>query len=253
MNVVIDWGNSSVKVGWFNGETLHQTAHFDTIADLHSHLAGQPPAHVLVSSTSRPADDLRAALTDWGQADWGQADWVLMTNQLPLPIGNAYDTPHTLGMDRLAAAVGATTLFAGQPCLVLDLGTCVTADFVDAEPTFRGGLISPGVQMRFRAMHNQTARLPLIEMADWQSATTGIWPPETATSTRLAMTSGVLNGMLFELNGLIETYQHQHPALRVLLCGGDAPVFESRLKGPIFAVPELVLRGLNRILNYNVR
>ena len=248
MNVVIDWGNSSVKVGWFNGETLHQTAHFDTIAALRRHLAGEPPAHVIVSSTSRPADDLRAAL-----ADWGQTDWVLMTNQLPLPIGNAYDTPNTLGMDRLAAAVGATTLFPGQPCLVLDLGTCVTADFLDAEPTFRGGLISPGVQMRFRAMHEQTARLPLIDMAGWQPATTGIWPPETATTTRQAMMSGVLNGMLFELNGLIDTYRYRHPALRVLLCGGDAPVFESRLKGPIFAVPELVLRGLNRILTYNVR
>ena len=248
MNVVIDWGNSSVKVGWFTGETLHQTAHFDTIADLRSHLADQPPAHVIVSSTSRPADDLRAAL-----ADWERTDWVLMTNQLPLPIGNAYDTPHTLGMDRLAAAVGATTLFPGQPCLVLDLGTCVTADFLDAGPTFRGGLISPGVQMRFRAMHEQTARLPLIELAEWQVAITGIWPPETATSTRQAMMSGVLNGLLFELNGLIDTYRQQNPFLRVLLCGGDAPVFESRLKGPIFAVPELVLRGLNRILTYNVR
>jgi type III pantothenate kinase len=248
MNVVLDWGNSSVKVGWFDGETLQKTAHFDTLDELRDAVAGQLPAHVIVSSTSRPADAVRAALPGWDSARW-----VVMSNQLPMPIGNAYDTPHTLGADRLAAAVGARTLFAGQPCLVLDLGTCVTADFVDDQNVFRGGLIAPGVQMRFRAMHEQTARLPLIEMADWLPASAGVWPPETATSTRQAMTSGVLNGMLFELNGLIESYRQQNPALCVLLCGGDAPVFESRLKGPIFAVPELVLRGLNRILTYNVR
>lgn len=248
MNVVIDWGNSSVKVGWFAGETLYQTAHFDTLTDLHDCNAGQSPTHVMVSSTNYPAGAIQAALTDWQQAHW-----VVMNSGLVLPIGNAYQTPHTLGADRIAAAVGATTLFPGRPCLVLDLGTCVTADFVDAEPTFRGGLIAPGVQMRFRAMHEQTARLPLIEADEWQAAITGVWPSETATSTRQAMMSGVLNGLLFELNGLIDSYRHQHPALCVLLCGGDSPLFESRLKGPIFAVPELVLRGLNRILDYNVR
>ncbi len=248
MNVVIDWGNSSVKVGWFAGETLQQTRHFDTLNDLQAYETGQSPAHVIVSSTSHAAGAVQAVLTNWQHAHW-----VVMNSDLPIPIGNAYDTPHTLGMDRVAAAVGATTLFPGQPCLILDLGTCVTADFVDAEPTFRGGLIAPGVQMRFRAMHEQTARLPMIEVAEWQPAVTERWPPETATSTRQAMTSGVLNGLLFELDGLIETYRQRNPTLRVLLCGGDAWLFESRLKGPIFAVPELVLRGLNRILDYNVR
>jgi type III pantothenate kinase len=248
MNVVLDWGNSSVKVGWFVGETLQQTAHFNSIADLRDYVTGQQPQNIIVSSTNRPATELQTALTNWQSAYW-----LTMTSSLAVPIGNAYDTPQTLGTDRLAAAVGATTLFWGKPCLIFDLGTCITADFLDAQPTFRGGLISPGLQMRFRAMHNQTARLPMIERPEWQAVSIDTWPTETATNTHQAMLSGVLNGILFELNGLIDRYRQQYPNVQVLLCGGDAPVFESRLKGPIFAVPDLVLRGLNRILEHNVR
>jgi len=101
-------------------------------------------------------------------------------------------------------------------------------------------------------MHEQTARLPLIMFGadEWDPEQS--WPVLTATNTRQAMLSGVVNGLVFELNGIIETYRREHPGTVVLLCGGDAPYFESRLKGPIFAVPDLVLIGLNRILRYNV-
>lgn len=241
MNVVIDGGNSSLKVGWFEGPTPARTARYVSPDALVADLSGAPPAHVLVSSTSRPTDALRAQLQTLTDSVWG------LDGQTPVPIGRDYETPHTLGTDRVAAAVGATALYPAQDALVLDLGTCLTADWVDQTGTFRGGLIAPGLTMRLRAMHEQTARLPLVRADDATD-----WPELTARSTQQAMLSGVLNGLAFELNGIIQTYRQHRPELVVLLCGGDAPVFESRLKAPIFVVPELVLIGLNRILAYNV-
>ncbi|MBD2755394.1 type III pantothenate kinase [Spirosoma validum] len=238
-NLVIDWGNSSLKTAWFDDDSLVQTGRYSTWEDLLNALDKQTVGHVLVSSTSRPADEIRAQLMPI------TTNFLVLDSQTFVPIRNAYDTPTTLGADRLAAAVGATALFPGQPCLVLDLGTCLTADFVDQQAVFQGGLISPGVRMRFRSMHEQTARLPLVE-------TPVEWPVLQTKNTRQAMQSGVLNGLLFEMNGIIETYRQEYPNIVVLACGGDMPAFESRLKPPIFAVPELVLIGLNRILRYNV-
>ncbi|WP_460978758.1 type III pantothenate kinase [Spirosoma knui] len=238
-NLVIDWGNSSLKTAWFKGETLLETSRYESPEALVAALANRLIGHVLVSSTNRPADEIRAQLVDLSQDVW------VLDGHTPLPIQKAYDTPTTLGADRVAAAVGAVTLFPQRDCLVFDLGTCLTADLVDRQGVFQGGLISPGLRMRFRAMHEQTARLPLVELPTE-------WPDLLAKNTRQALQSGVANGLAFEMNGIIDTYRRERPDIVVLLCGGDAPAFESRLKPPIFAVPELVLLGLNRILRYNV-
>ena len=238
-NLVIDWGNTRLKTGWFAGEQLVKTGHYATPNDLLTDVVDNPVEQVLVASTNQPADEIRARFSGL------DARFFVLDNQTPLPIGKVYDTPQTLGADRLAAAAGAVTLFPGQDCLIFDLGTCLTADFIDRNAVFQGGLISPGLPMRFRAMHEQTARLPLVAMP-------ANWPDLTAKNTRAAMQSGVMNGLAFEMNGILEQYRHRHPGLVVLLCGGDAPAFESRLKPPIFAAPNLVLIGLNRILRYNV-
>ncbi|AUD01582.1 pantothenate kinase [Spirosoma pollinicola] len=243
MNLVIDWGNSSLKTGWFLGSELVEVGKYESPQSLLTDFARRQPAQVLISSTSRPGSDIREELAEVS------ANFLVLDGQTPVPIRKAYDTPATLGADRVAAAVGATTLFPDQDCLILDLGTCLTADLVDRETVFQGGLISPGVRMRFRAMHEQTARLPLIaNFADLEQD----WPVLTAKNTKQAMLSGVLNGLAFEMNGIIENYRRERPGIVVLLCGGDASSFESRLKPPIFVVPELVLIGLNRILSYNV-
>lgn len=244
MNLVIDWGNSSLKLGWFSGPTLIHTQQIATPDDLPGLLADRSVAHVLVSSTSRPANELRSRLDNLGGTDW-----LTLDGSTPVPIGKQYDTPYTLGADRVAAAVGATVRFPGRDCLVLDLGTCLTADLVDAGMTFRGGLISPGLHLRLRAMHTFTERLPLVEVGTDAGQA---WPELTARNTREAIRSGALNGMLAELNGLIDAYRQRYPDLAVLVCGGDGPLFESRLKPTIFAVPELVLVGLNCILAHNV-
>ncbi|AQG80002.1 type III pantothenate kinase [Spirosoma montaniterrae] len=242
VNVVVDWGNSSLKVGWFIGPDQLETARYESPEALMRVVQQRCPAHVLVSSTSRSADEIRAGLRHTPATVW------VLDSRTPVPIGKDYDTPATLGADRVAAAVGAATLFPGEDCLIFDLGTCLTADFVDRSAVFRGGLISPGLRMRFRAMHEQTARLPLIDLPD----SPGNWPGLTAKNTRQAMQAGVVNGLAFEMNGIIDQYRREQPGIVVILCGGDAPTFESRLKPPIFAVPELVLIGLNRILRYNV-
>ena len=240
MNLVIDWGNTRIKAGWFTGDTLIETARYVSAEELGAALVKTPPRYVIASSTSRPADELRQLLNDFD----GGANWLLLNPDLSIPIRNNYETPRTLGADRLAAAVGAMTLFPAQNCLILDLGTCITADFVSADGAFRGGLISPGLQMRLQAMHTFTARLPLIDNLPEANN----WPPLTARNTRDALLSGAMNGMALELAGIISEYSNHHPDLRVIVCGGDGPLFINRLKPGIFAVPELVLQGLNRIL-----
>ncbi|GAB3750676.1 type III pantothenate kinase [Spirosoma pomorum] len=248
INLVIDWGNTRLKAGWFRAGQLTDVSRYESIdeliKDITARQAIQPiNPHLLVSSTAQSAEVIGKGLAKFGYKTF------VLSGQTPLPIRNAYGTPQTLGADRVAAAVGAAALFPRRDCLILDLGTCLTADLVDREGTFQGGLISPGLRMRFRAMHEQTARLPLI---DWKANELLAWPSPTAKNTREAMLSGVLNGLLLEMNGLIDQYRHDRPELVVVLCGGDASVFESRLKPPIFAMPELVLTGLNRILQYNV-
>ena len=245
MNVAIDWGNTRIKAGWFEDDRLIRTARYETTDALVTDISQGRPDHIIVSSTSQPADVIRAGMNLLG------SDFLVLDAQTLIPIRKAYDTPHTLGADRVAAAVGATVLFPERNCLVMDVGTCLTADFVDHAGVFRGGLISPGVRMRFRAMHEQTARLPLIEPP--RVVADADWPAVTAKNTQQALLSGVLNGLLLEMNGLIEHYRRECPDLVVLTCGGDAPTFESRLNSPIFAASELVLVGLNRILTYNAK
>lgn len=245
MNLVIDWGNSSIKIGWFQGEQLIRIDHVQAPEDLKEHILTHNPERVIVSSTSQPAETLRDHLPQLEGIEW-----FVLNAQLGVPIQKDYETPLTLGADRIAAAVGASALFPDNNCLVIDIGTCITADLIEQKGIFRGGLISPGLRLRLLAMHQFTARLPLLDVQEHAQIA---WPSLVGKNTRQAMQSGALNGMLFELNGIIEKHRQQYDNLAVIVCGGDAPIFESNLKPPIFAVPELVLRGLNRILEYNVK
>jgi len=244
MNLVIDWGNTSIKAAWFTGGKLAAVHRGLSLDELTHHYRQHPAGAVLVSSTSRPGQELRTQL---GLEP--DVYFLALDGMTPVPIEKQYDTPHTLGTDRVAAAVGAATLFPGEPCLVVDMGTCITYDYVHYAgelAIFAGGMISPGFHMRFRAMHAFTERLPLVEPTETD-------PPLLARNTRQAMEAGVVNGLLGELDGIIDAHRRRSPAVRVVLCGGDAPFFESRLKPPIFAAPDVVLIGLNRILEYNLR
>src|SRR5690606_8518125 len=236
MNIVVDNGNTSTKVGIFKGDELvdHKVLH--SPAEVKALLEATEGENILVSSVRHdPAEILAFARTERK---------FILDHRLPLPIHNHYKTPETLGVDRIAGVCGGLQLFPGFNTLVIDAGTCVTYDLIDSERSYRGGAISPGLRMRFRAVHEFTARLPLASVPD----TVSLWGDTTVASIQ----SGVCYGMIAEMDGIISAYNDEYGNLKTVLTGGDTPTFENRLKAPIFASPNLVLIGLNTILNYNV-
>jgi type III pantothenate kinase len=192
---------------------------------------------IAVASVGMPA---QRVVDDLG----GLAPVHVITGATRVPIGNAYDTPHTLGVDRIANAVGAVKRHPGRPLLVIDAGTCITYDVVDADGVFQGGAISPGLAMRAKAMHEHSARLPLV--------TLGTGPSLVARSTEDALRSGILHGTRHELRGFIDQLAYRSPDLTVLLTGGDGVWAARALKYGIFAVPFLTLEGLHAILHHQL-
>lgn len=165
------------------------------------------------------------------------------TPDTPIPICNKYKTPHTLGSDRLAAAVGASILKPGKDILIIDAGTCITYDVIDAKKNYWGGNIAPGMQMRLHALHEHTVRLPLVQ-AEGDV-------PGLGYNTETAIRSGVLRGMKYEIEGYIKSMRAKYPNLLVFLTGGDKINFDTNIKNSIFADKFIVPRGLNKILDYN--
>jgi type III pantothenate kinase len=237
MNVAVDSGNTFSKIGWFSGEKLVRFETGLSFEELIHAIRLDIPERIIYSSVNLSTEVFADSLGI-------KVPLVDLTGATPVPLLKDYETPLTLGADRVAAAVGAHSLFPETDLAVIDMGTCITYDLVDKERIFRGGMISPGMKMRFNALHTFTRRLPLIEPVNN--------PVLIGRSTQQAIQSGVINVMVSEIEGIIERYRHERPALRVVACGGDASFFESKLKHPIFVVPELVLLGLNRILLYNV-
>ena len=234
MNLVIDNGNSRIKVATFSNQDLVQKLTFQSSNELLSFLNTNQFEYAVISSVGNPIEEI----SGWVNAKRK----FLLSHLLPLPVKILYKTPETLGVDRIAAVCGAIDLFPSSDCLIIDAGTCITYDFVDRKGDYHGGAISPGINMRFDAMHTFTKRLPLVSAA-----------PEKmiGDSTESSMRSGVMNGVLNEVEGFINNFRLKYPDLRVVLCGVDTPFFENKLKPPIFAAPDLVLNGLNRILVYN--
>jgi type III pantothenate kinase len=236
MVLAIDSGNSFSKIGWFQGNQLVNTSYGLTFEEVIEVVNDPEVERVIFSSVSYSTEEFLGALQR-------SVPVLRLTNYTPMPVGIHYDTPETLGVDRLAAAVGANFLFPSKELIVIDAGTCITYDVVDSQGVFQGGAIAPGLKMRFRAMHEFTKRLPMIDEIGSKRL--------IGKSTKEAMQSGVVNGMVAEIEGMVEAYREEYPNADVVVCGGDLGFFESRLKLPIFAVPELVLVGLNRILQYN--
>jgi type III pantothenate kinase len=241
MNLIIDRGNTLNKMAVFeNGKQLNDTVIAEKweepLATLLSHYPEVDKA--LLSSV---VTDNKALLT-YLQTKHIQTQ--VLSEQSRLPFTNHYTTPHTLGKDRLAAVAGAYTLYPDRPVLVIDAGTAITFDFKDAQNQYWGGNISPGLTMRFNALHQLTSKLPLIEPGQPNSF--------MGLSTTEAIQNGVQNGLIFEVEGYIERFSEQHSQLVVILTGGNAHFFDNKLKKTIFVVSNLTLLGLNTILNTNV-
>lgn len=237
LDLVIDMGNTRVKAGlfqsgrWIRGISMAPSDQ----AALSVFLDGTIPRRIAVGSVSSADAAFMRYLEN-------MAPITVLEGSARAPISNAYTTPLSLGVDRLANAVGAVSLFPTRPVLAIDLGTCITYDLVDASSVYRGGAITPGMHMRARAMHAYSARLPEVD------------PPENAevlgTSTIGSLASGIHHGTLMELQGLIGFFKQQYPDLVVVLTGGDAPRFARALKNGIFAHPTLTLIGLHALLHH---
>jgi len=237
MNLIIDIGNTRIKAAAFDKSTLIEKHTFKDLESFSRFLHGKTFEHSIVSSVNSDPSQIVPQLPVAGRN-------IQLTSKLGFPVTIAYDTPQTLGVDRIAAACGAFLLFPDKDCLVIDMGTCITYDFLSSKGVYEGGAIAPGVKMRFKAMNHFTARLPLAEPVTNA--------PLTGKSTVASMQSGVVNGVLEEIKGFISRYQSQYPQLTTVACGGDIALFENNIKPSIFVAPDLVLIGLNTILLHHV-
>lgn len=241
MNLVIDIGNSLTKVAMFDAGEIVQTICMEELSiaqlgDLKRIYPGLNQA--ILSSVADVDKELLKVLKK--EYDF----FIEFDHQTAIPIENLYESKETLGLDRLAAAVGGTSLFPGKELLVIDAGTAITFDVIDKNNRFLGGNISPGLKTRFRSLHKYTKKLPEIERADQ-------WPIIGKT-TEEAIRAGVQNGMIFEIDGMIDHVRKDWPECQVILTGGDLFFFDKKLKNTIFVKFEITLIGLNRILEYNV-
>lgn len=239
LNLVIDIGNNSSKFFLFQEDTIilrgrRENTSLNFIAEIAKEYGVK---NIIVSSVVKFKDEEKEKLF----AEHPGTLWF--TNAMPLPINILYRTPERLGSDRLAAAIGAIGEAPGKDILVIDAGSAITIDFVDAEGNFRGGNISPGIKMRLTALHQLTSRLPKVEK-DGDTPTLGY-------DTETAIRSGVILGICHEIDGYINDFRQKYPNLLVFLTGGDEKTLIDKIKNRIFADKFLIAKGLNRILKEN--
>jgi type III pantothenate kinase len=239
LNLIIDIGNTAAKVALFDGGEMVEvlTESNQSLDCLEALCAKYPVEQGIVATVIDLSERVLAALVAL------PFPLLWLDSKTPLPVTNLYETPETLGYDRMAAVVGANEQYPRRDILVIDAGTCITYEFIDSKGQYHGGNISPGMQMRFKALNQFTGRLPLID-SNGRKLPMG-------RDTETAIRAGVLKGMEYEISGYIESMKHKYPELLVFLTGGDDFSFDSSVKSIIFADRFLVLKGLNRILNYN--
>ncbi len=233
--IAIDLGNTTAKVGVFAKGILVDKLVGVSYDSLVKKVNSLNSDHIIISSVNQKIDKISKNL---------EAPVLELDHHTPIPIENKYATPDTLGKDRLAAVVGAVTLQNKVNTLVIDVGTCITYDFINDHNEYLGGGISPGIGLKFKALHNFTAHLPLIE-ADQADDLIG-------NTTKNSIVSGVIKGTIAEIEEIIRMYKDKFSHLRIIMCGGGAAKLQTQLKIETKLVPDLVLIGLNRILEYNV-
>lgn len=240
MNLIIDCGNTLTKIALFHGNEMIAFSRATSfgIQEIEHFIVSNPGIKNAVISDVRDYDEnINVYLKQ-------RFNTLVFSNSTAVPITNSYSTPETLGKDRLAAVVGAHHLFPSSDVLVIDAGTAITYDIISADGVYSGGGIAPGIAMRYKALHTFTGRLPLL---DYYGDT-----PLVGNNTVMSIQSGVLNGAVAEMDGIITQYLNQSPLIKIIVTGGDYNYFDKRLKIKTFAAPNLVLEGLNLILNFNI-
>jgi type III pantothenate kinase len=238
MNLIIDFGNTRVKAALFKGTQLIEAKAYNSANELVADKAFYSAANrCIIGSVVNTDTQITEALQHI-------KDVRFFTSETKIPLKNLYKSASTLGSDRLAAAVGAYSLYPLKNSLVIDAGTCLKFNFTSEKAEYLGGAISPGLQMRFKALQHFTDKLPLISMPEDFDKLIG-------QNTEESILSGVIIGILQETDGVINEYKKLYPDLTIVVTGGDTDFFAKHLKNRIFAHPHLVLVGLNEILIYN--
>ncbi len=242
MLLAIDVGNTRIKYAVFEQDTALESSFFEK-----EKLSGA--VKKILTDYPKIADLVVASVGNIGKEAFsglgGQLKIRFISHEDRFPFQNRYATPTTLGIDRMVLAAGAVLRFPNQARLVIDAGTCITYDFVDAANNYLGGAISPGLRLRYEALHNFTARLPLLEKQQ----------PENfiGDSTAASVHSGVVNGIAHEIDGFIAQYRGGYSNFIIILTGGDADFLAKRLKNTIFAHSNFLLESLNQTFQYQIK
>lgn len=243
MNLVLDIGNSRTKFGLFASNNLVYMEDIDSLdRDVVTDIFERFPniKKGIVSTVSTSYTEIESFIRETNKS----VALIEMNHRLETGIENKYETANTLGMDRLAGIVGGRALFEDENILVIDAGSCITYDYIDKKGRYYGGAISPGITMKFRALNNFTGNLPLVS----NISKTSILGKNTVES----ISSGVINGSLFEVEGYIDYYRSQVSGLKVIITGGDSEFLYRNIEKETYIEKNLVLFGLNIILETNV-
>jgi type III pantothenate kinase len=240
MNLIADIGNTSTKIALYDEGRKIEVIRLDKPehSELEDFISNLTISKAIISSVRKNSDPITDLLIK------NVPDVHILSYKSRLPFTVEYDTPETLGSDRIAAVAGAYALFKGKEILVIDAGTAITYDFISGN-IYKGGNISPGLNMRFGALHTFTGKLPLLTAAENYTS--------PGKNTNDAIIAGVVNGMLFEINEYIRTFEKEHSDFKVILTGGDSLFLLEKIKSRIIHMPDIVIDGLNYILDYNAK
>jgi type III pantothenate kinase len=240
MNLVIDIGNTLTKIAIFSNNQIIFNNNYDSLAinELKELLNKFNIVNSIIAEVKNFESDLQSVLVE-------KTNFFKLNENTKLPFNNKYTTPTTLGKDRIAVISAASKLFPNNNVLVIDIGTCITFDVIDASNNYLGGAISPGLEMRFKSLEHFTGKLPLVKLEEKNE------PRFIGDSTVNSIKSGVYYGIKHEIEGVIKSYEEQYADLKIVLTGGNAERFELAPKNRIFADKFFVLKGLNEILNEN--
>ncbi len=240
MNLIIDIGNTQIKTAVFNKKKLLEKSVFSK-KDLFNNLSNISKKYFIDQSI----------LSSVGKLNKKEMDFIIelfnplvLNHSTKLPFINNYATPKTLGVDRIALVAAAVEIFPSKNVLIIDAGSCITFDFVNQNKEYDGGAISPGIEMRYKAIHTFTANLPELSRSDKV--------PDIGNTTKNAIHIGVENGIIQEIDGVINQYKAKYSKLTIVLTGGDVIFLAKNIKSTIFANPNFLLEGLNSILKYNL-
>ncbi len=238
-NLVIDIGNTFTKLGIFDNETIikYDKVESKQLEKVIECIGGKIFEYAIISNIGYNTDFLIKHLSHKCQSI------LSLSHHTPLPITNKYKSPQTLGLDRIATAVGAYATFPNSNCIIIDAGTCITYDVLTSGGEYLGGNIAPGKEMRLKSMHEYTQKLPLVT-EEYEDILIGY-------NTKTAIWAGVTNGIKYEIEGYFNTLSRTFTDLNIILTGGDALFISKSLKRKIFLNQNLALVGLNKILRYN--